>query len=66
MVRNNAAIFVGDVASAKLVKTTMAKSTLDAGWAMLKTMLGQKSRQAGVVFEVVNEAFQPRLARAAG
>ena len=31
MVKDNAAIFVGDVASAKLVKTRMAKSTLDAG-----------------------------------
>ncbi len=52
-VKTNAAIFVGDVASAKLVKTKMAKSTLDAGWAMLKTMLEYKSDQAGIVFEVV-------------
>ena len=57
LVQKNAAIFVGDVASAKLVKTKMAKSTLDAGWAMLKTMLEYKSHQAGVVFEVVNEAY---------
>ena len=32
-------IIVGDVASAKLVKTKMAKSTLDAGWSSRKTML---------------------------
>ncbi len=57
LVRNNAAIFVGDVASAKLVKTKMAKSTLDAGWAMLKTMLEYKSHQAGIVFEEVSEAY---------
>jgi len=38
---------VGDVASAKLVKTKMAKSTLDAGWSSLKTMLEYKSHQAG-------------------
>lgn len=57
LVRGNAAIFVGDVASAKLVKTKMAKSTLDAGWAMLKTMLEYKSHQAGIVFEVVNENY---------
>ena len=57
MVQKNAAIFVGDVASAKLVKTKMAKSTLDAGWAMFKTMLEYKSHQAGVVFEEVNEAY---------
>lgn len=56
LVKANAAIFVGDVASAKLVKTTMAKSTLDAGWSMLKTMLEYKSRQAGIVYEEVSEA----------
>lgn len=50
-------IFVGDVASAKLVKTRMAKSTLDAGWASLKTMLEYKSQQAGVVFGVMNECY---------
>jgi putative transposase len=66
MVRQNAAIFVGDVASAKLVKTTMAKSTLDAGWAMLKTMLEQKSHQAGVVFEVVNEAYTTQTCSCCG
>ncbi|MFW9622253.1 MAG: RNA-guided endonuclease InsQ/TnpB family protein, partial [Macromonas sp.] len=66
MVRNNAAIFVGDVASAKLVKTRMAKSTLDAGWAMLKTMLGNKSRQAGVVFEEVNEAYTTQTCSCCG
>ena len=57
LVQENAAIFVGDVASAKLVKTKMAKSTLDAGWSSLKTMLEYKSHQAGIVFEEVNEAF---------
>jgi len=57
LVQHNAAIFVGDVASAQLVKTKMAKSTLDAGWAMFKTMLEYKCHQAGVVFEVVNEAY---------
>ena len=57
LVRENAAIFVGDVASYKLVKTKMAKSTLDAGWAMLKTMLETKSHQAGIVFMEVNEAY---------
>jgi putative transposase len=57
LVQKNAAIFVGDVASAKLVKTKMAKSTLDAGWSMLKTMLEYKSHQAGIVFEEVNESY---------
>ena len=47
--------FDGDVASSKLVKTKMAKSTLDAGGSMFKTMLEYKSHQAGIVFEVVRD-----------
>ncbi len=66
MVRSNAAIFVGHVASAKLVKTKMAKSTLDAGWAMLKTMLEYKSQQAGVVFEVINESYSTQTCSCCG
>ena len=66
LVQNHAAIFVGDVASAQLVKTKMAKSTLDAGWAMFKTMLEYKSRQAGIVFEVVNEAYSTQTCSCCG
>jgi IS605 OrfB family transposase len=66
LVKANATIFVGDVASSKLVKTKMAKSTLDAGWSMLKTMLEYKSHQAGVVFEVVNEAYSTQTCSCCG
>ena len=66
LVQGNAAIFVGDVASAKLVKTKMAKSTLDAGWASLKTMLEYKSHQAGIVFEVVNESYTTQTCSCCG
>ena len=51
LVARNAAIFVGNVSADAMVKTKMAKSTLDAGWSMLKTMLEYKSHGAGVVFE---------------
>lgn len=57
LVNENAAIFVGNVSSLGLAKTKMAKSVLDAGWGQLKTMLEFKCHQAGVVFEVVNEAY---------
>ena len=57
LVENNAAIFVGNVSSTGLAKTKMAKSVLDAGWGSLKTMLDYKCDHAGIVFEVVNEAF---------
>lgn len=66
LVKNHAAIFVGDVASAKLVKTKMAKSTLDAGWSSLKTALEYKCHQAGVVFEVVNEAYSTQTCSCCG
>ena len=66
LVKRNAAIFVGDVSSAKLVKTKMAKSTLDAGWSMLKTMLEYKSHQAGIVFEVVNESYSTQTCSCCG
>lgn len=66
LVRENAAIFVGDVSSVKLVKTTMAKSTLDAGWSMFKTMLEYKSHQAGVIFKVVNESYTTQTCNVCG
>ena len=66
LVRENAAIFVGDVASSKLVKTKMAKSTLDAGWAILIAMLEYKSHQAGIVFEVVNESYTTQTCSCCG
>ena len=66
MVKNCGAIFVGDVASAKLVKTKMAKSTLDAGWSMLKTMLEYKCSHAGVVFEVVDESHTTQTCSCCG
>ena len=57
LVNENAAIFVGNVSSLAMTKTKKAKSALDAGWGMLKTMLEYKCDHAGVVFEVVNEAY---------
>lgn len=41
LVQDNAAMFVGDVSSAKFIKTKKAKSTLDAGWPS-KTNFGFK------------------------
>jgi putative transposase len=39
LVKQYGAIFVGNVNASSLVKTRMAKSVLDAGWSMLRTML---------------------------
>jgi transposase len=49
-----------------MVKTKMAKSTLDAGWSMMKTMLEYKSHQAGVVFAEVNEAYTTQTCSSCG
>lgn len=66
LVKGHASVFVGDVSAAKLVKTKMAKSTLDAGWSMFKTMLQYKCHQAGVVFEVVNENYTTQTCSCCG
>jgi putative transposase len=66
LVNNSAAIFVGNVNSLGLVKTNMAKSVLDAGWGMLKTMLDYKSDHANIVFEEVNEAYTTQTCSSCG
>lgn len=66
LVRRAGVVFVGDVASAKMVKTAMAKSTMDAGWSMFKTMLEYKCNHAGVVFEEVNESFSTQTCSSCG
>ena len=66
LVNKNAAIFVGDVSSKKLVKTKMAKSVLDAGWSQMKMMLEYKCQQAGIIFEEVNEAYTTQACSCCG
>jgi putative transposase len=60
LVNECGAIYIGDVSSSKLVKTRMAKSVLDSGWGMLRTMLQYKGHQAGCIVETVNESFTTR------
>jgi putative transposase len=66
LVNENAAIFVGNVNSKALAKTKMAKSVLDAGWGMLKTMLEYKCEHAGIVFEEINEAYTTQTCSCCG
>jgi putative transposase len=57
LVRAYDIIYVGDVSAAALVKTPHAKSVLDAGWSVFRTMLRYKCDFAGATFAEVNEAF---------
>jgi IS605 OrfB family transposase len=66
IVKANAAIFVGDVSASKLIKTKMAKSVLDAGWAMLKTQLEYKAIARSAVFQVVNESYSTQACSCCG
>jgi IS605 OrfB family transposase len=64
LVHEHGAIFVGNVSASGLAKTRMAKSVLDAGWSMFRTMLQYKSDDAGVWFEEVNEAYSTQTCSA--
>ncbi len=66
LVRDNGAIFVGNVNASGLAKTSMAKSVLDAGWSSFRTMLQYKCDHAGVWFEEVNEAFSTQTCSSCG
>ncbi len=66
LVAESGAIFVGNVSSKAMLKTNMAKSTLDAGWSQFKTMLEYKCHQAGVVFAEVNESWTTQTCNACG
>lgn len=66
LVQENAAIFVGNVNSSSLMKTTMAKSVSDAGWSSFRTMLAYKAIRSRVMFAEVNEAFSTRACSGCG
>ncbi|TCM70870.1 IS605 OrfB family transposase [Acinetobacter calcoaceticus] len=61
LVENNIFIVVGKLSAAKLVKTKMAKSVLDTGFAAFKTMLKYKCENAGGLFEEVNESYTTQI-----
>jgi putative transposase len=57
LVYNYDTIFVGDVSSMKLTKTRLAKSVLDAGWGMFRSMLEYKAIRLGVDVYETKESF---------
>jgi putative transposase len=59
-------IAVGDVAPARLAKTSMAKSVLDAGWATLRNQLRYKAIGRGVTYLEVSERLTSQTCSACG
>lgn len=53
------AIFIGKVNASALAKTRMAKSVLDAGWSLFRTMLQYQSDDAGVWFDEGKRSANP-------
>ena len=66
LVKNYAAIFVGNVNAKSLAQTKLAKSVLDAGWTMFRALLKYKSENAGVWFEEVNESYTTQTCSCCG
>jgi transposase len=55
--RENALICVGNVNSASLIRTRMAKSILDAGWSVLRSQLRYKAIRHGALFVDTDERW---------
>ena len=66
LVKNYAAIFVGNVNTKSLAKTKLAKSVFDAGWTMFRTLLKYKCENAGVWFEEIDEKYTTQTCSCCG
>lgn len=66
LVRDYATIAVGNVNSAKLARTRMAKSVLDAGWSAFRLMLLYKCQKAGSVYVEADERMTSRSCSVCG
>ncbi len=67
LVRENALIVVGDVNSAALARTRMAKSVLDAGWSAFRSMLRYKTAMRhGASFVETSERYSTQTCSCCG
>lgn len=65
LVRKYRRIVVGDVSAAKLAKTRMAKSVLDAGWSKLRHMLRYKiAMRRGAEYVEADERYSSKVCSA--
>lgn len=66
LARENHLIVVGNVGPAKLAKTKMAKSILDASWSMLRSQLAYKARRHGARYVEVDERWTSQTCSVCG
>ena len=66
LVQRYGAIYVGDVNSAQLTKTNMAKSVSDAGWSTFREMLRYKASRHGAHFAIVDERLSTQTCSSCG
>jgi putative transposase len=66
LVRQHAAIFVGNVSARAMAKTSMAKSVHDASWSTFRAQLKYKAIRQCVVFSEVNEAYSTQTCSCCG
>lgn len=66
IVKENGAVFVGNVNASALAKTRMAKSVLDAGWSAFRAMLEYKAIRHQVLFRDVDEYLTTQICSECG
>ncbi len=68
LVKNNSVIVVGNISSKAMIKRKkgFAKSTLDAGWYQLKTMLDYKAKRLSVMYLEVSESYSTQTCSSCG
>lgn len=66
IIRDNKKIVVGNIKSANLRKTTMAKAVADTGWYAFKTMLRYKALASGAEYLEVSERLSTQTCSACG
>jgi len=66
LVQEHGRVIVGDVSPAKIAKTRMAKSVLDAGWSMFREQLRYKALRHGAAFEIVTERLSTQTCSECG
>jgi IS605 OrfB family transposase len=66
LVREFDYIAVGNVSAARLAKTRMAKSVLDASWSTFRSMLAYKAVKHGARYEEVDERFSSQVCSRCG